>query len=518
MEMLVAPHPLNVRPYGSSFGAPPAARSRRTSGLGLWARLSDEDVLALMGWVADARSLAALACASGTAYAFASSESLWRALALRDGGTVISSWRGGSWRGQHGLAPARTAVQGVYSDALYHTWRVRCFTLKSGGGGGSGSGSVERRNGRRGDAARLSLAEFRDTFESGAGRPVVLTGGCAHWRAASRWRPCDLAATAAGGAGAGDGDGGDGGGGGGDDDDASNNNNTTTTTGCTTGSTTSSTVFLGGGHPWTMGAYLAYAADNADDIPLYLFDNGLARPGHVLAGDYEVPDYFADDLFALLPPAARPVDRWLLVGGPRSGSAFHTDPNGVSAWSATVSGRKKWIFFPPDVIPPGVRPSADGADLVAPLSVAEWFEDYYEQAAAHPRALQCETGPGDVVFVPRMWWHMVINVNSGEGELVVSVSGNFCSPAGLETVLRTLKEMPQCVAGMTDDQADEAGGGAAEARRRSAGTRFRERIVATLREQRPAVLDAALAAEAGRKTAWQAATEDSGGGAFKFGF
>ena len=206
------------------------------------------------------------------------------------------------------------------------------------------------------------------------------------------------------------------------------------------------------------------------------------------------------------------------VSGPRSGSAFHTDPNGVSAWSATVSGRKKWIFFPPDVRPPGVVESADGADLVAPLSVAEWYEDYYEQAAAHPRALQCETGPGDVVFVPRMWWHMVINVDSGEDELVVSVSGNFCSPAGLETVLRTLKEMPQCVAGMADDQADEAGGGAAEARRRSAGTRFRERIVATLREQRPAVLDAALAAEAGRKTAWQAATEDSGGGAFKFGF
>ena len=164
--------------------------------------------------------------------------------------------------------------------------------------------------------------------------------------------------------------------------------------------------------------------------------------------------------------------------------------------------------------------SADGVDLVAPLSVAEWFEDFYTEAAAHPSVLECTTGPGDVVFVPRMWWHMVINVSTGAADDVcVSVSHNFCSPAGLGTVLRTLRDMPQCVAGIVDDSSDEAGGATAEARRRRAGRRFRDQIITTLREHRPAVLEAALSADAVKKSVWQSVTEDNDtGSGFSFGF
>lgn len=74
----------------------------------------------------------------------------------------------------------------------------------------------------------------------------------------------------------------------------------------------------------------------------------------------------------------RPDHRWLIAGPARSGSSFHVDPNCTSAWNATVSGRKKWIMFPPGETPPGVHPSEDGLDLAAPVSITEWFLNFYE--------------------------------------------------------------------------------------------------------------------------------------------
>lgn len=86
----------------------------------------------------------------------------------------------------------------------------------------------------------------------------------------------------------------------------------------------------------------------------------------------KVPDYFKEDLFSTL-GSVRPDYRWFLVGPARSGSAFHqgiwltnnqnidsldlsiiADPNRTAAWNALISGRKRWILFPPHVLPPGM--------------------------------------------------------------------------------------------------------------------------------------------------------------------
>lgn len=37
-------------------------------------------------------------------------------------------------------------------------------------------------------------------------------------------------------------------------------------------------------------------------------------------------------------------------------------------------------MYPPHVVPPGVHPSADGADVAAPVSLVEWFLNFYEEA------------------------------------------------------------------------------------------------------------------------------------------
>lgn len=67
------------------------------------------------------------------------------------------------------------------------------------------------------------------------------------------------------------------------------------------------------------------------------------------------------------------------MGPARSGSSFHVDPNATSAWNAVISGSKKWILYPPGSVPPGVHPSPDGADVAAPVSLIEWFLNFYEE-------------------------------------------------------------------------------------------------------------------------------------------
>ena len=69
----------------------------------------------------------------------------------------------------------------------------------------------------------------------------------------------------------------------------------------------------------------------------------------------------------------------------------------------------QWIMLPPNVRPPGVICDDDECDVTVPLSVVEWFIHFYKATAAL-NPIECVVRPGEVVFVPRGWWHTVINV------------------------------------------------------------------------------------------------------------
>lgn len=133
----------------------------------------------------------------------------------------------------------------------------------------------------------------------------------------------------------------------------------------------------------------------------------------------------------------RPDYRWLIIGAPRSGSSWHIDPNSTSAWNAVVRGAKKWVLFPPGRdAPPGVHPSADGADVAAPVSLPEWFMNHYSQlAGGRGGALEGVCRQGEVVFVPHGWWHAVLNLEESVAitQNYVSRCGAPTSPAGLGT-------------------------------------------------------------------------------------
>eukprot|EP01121_Diplochlamys_sp_Union-15-3_P018183 TRINITY_DN6579_c0_g1_i2.p1 TRINITY_DN6579_c0_g1~~TRINITY_DN6579_c0_g1_i2.p1 ORF type:complete len:126 (-),score=24.31 TRINITY_DN6579_c0_g1_i2:414-791(-) len=114
----------------------------------------------------------------------------------------------------------------------------------------------------------------------------------------------------------------------------------------------------------TLENFMIYCASIQEQKPLYLFDNKFAEKTDMLK-DYEVPIYFREDFFKLLEGQGlhRPSFRWILIGPVRSGATFHKDPNATSAWNGLISGRKKWIFYPPNIPPPGVFPSKDGEEV-----------------------------------------------------------------------------------------------------------------------------------------------------------
>ena len=181
---------------------------------------------------------------------------------------------------------------------------------------------------------------------------------------------------------------------------------------------------------FTAEEYFQYATQAKEEAPLYLFERNFAKIAPGLLQDYEVSKYFRassssinssnssnnnsdcncmineetkqsdgsnsdlsnhnariplipsqlqhnstliyeTDLFRVLGEEKRPDYRWLVAGPARSGSLFHIDPNQTNAWNLCVRGRKKWIFYPPGVPPPGVECSADGADVVVPISTGK---------------------------------------------------------------------------------------------------------------------------------------------------
>ena len=62
------------------------------------------------------------------------------------------------------------------------------------------------------------------------------------------------------------------------------------------------------------------------------------------------------------------------------------------------------------------------------------------------RFVEAETIAGEVMFVPRGWWHMVLNTDPS---ITIAVSHHFLSPAGLSNTLRMLRETPEEVDELT---------------------------------------------------------------------
>jgi len=197
----------------------------------------------------------------------------------------------------------------------------------------------------------------------------------------------------------------------------------------------------------TLEEYVDYMKYNHDEKPLYLFDNKFLERIPELAKLWKVPHYFDTDLLEpCVSKEDRPDDRWFLIGPPKSGSPFHQDPHQTSAWNALMQGRKRWILYPPDCIPPGVDEELIDSDYYAAPEVLRWFIKYFpdhtkevhrilkkRNVKEHQVPMEVIQEAGEVIFVPSGWWHQVVNL-----ETTVAITQNFCSPRNFKSVMQDL--------------------------------------------------------------------------------
>lgn len=169
---------------------------------------------------------------------------------------------------------------------------------------------------------------------------------------------------------------------------------------------------------FTVAEYMEYLVTAQEPDPYYLRNWEIHLSHPELKDDYFVPDYF-ESWHDYMPDAYRPKLSWFYIGPANSCSLMHLDPIDTSAWNAVISGKKHWLFFPPEDsdylyegLVDGFHPNLDKFP-------------YY--AKTHPIAVIQH--PGEIVFTPSGWWHQVTNV-----EACVSITENFINETNLANV------------------------------------------------------------------------------------
>lgn len=445
-----------VQPLGNFYFSSSPHNSRNT-GLGNIQTLTDELVLDILGFLGGT-DLGILSTVSKSFYVFCNHEPLWRNLVLEncdDGFLFKGSWKSTFVATYHPsfdvskVGSLGLKVKDFYSDYLFQSWLCANLEMKH---EWLDRDNIIRRKG-------ISLDEFVSNFEE-PNKPVLLEGCLDNWPALEKWDRDYLVEVCG---------------------DAR---------------------FSVGPVQMKLDYYFTYSDQAQEERPLYLFDPKFADKVPKLDQDYEVPVYFNEDLFSVLGDE-RPDYRWIIIGPAGSGSSFHIDPNSTSAWNAVVKGSKKWVLFPPDVVPPGVHPSSDGAEVACPVSITEWFMNFYESTKTwKKKPVECVCKAGEVIFVPNGWWHLVINLEDS-----IAITQNFVSRRNLLNVMEFLKRpnASSLVSGTRD--------------RVNLHDKFRNAIEASF----PGTIDK-LALEAEKKKAelekpsfWDS-VKDSNSGAFKFSF
>jgi hypothetical protein len=173
-----------------------------------------------------------------------------------------------------------------------------------------------------------------------------------------------------------------------------------------------------------------------DCNPLLVFDSMILNHSNNTHW-YSVPSIFQnDDLLQYLP--SRPKYKWLIIGPQRSGSSMHQDPTFTNAWNALVSGYKHWILFhpetPSELLHSHLRKRTNGNQNRYWDDLFQWYQhdlikikkkvhQYFYDKNRNDKIIRCYEflqKPGEIIYVPSMWHHAVLNVEDS-----LAITQNF---------------------------------------------------------------------------------------------
>ena len=124
--------------------------------------------------------------------------------------------------------------------------------------------------------------------------------------------------------------------------------------------------------------------------PTYIFET--VPPLSPLIANFHPPKVLDPDLTHI-----STMKTQFYMGPPLSGAPVHFHRN---AWNVLIYGHKRWFLYPPNQA------------FYSKQHVWEWWKETYKNK---PDALECVQHPGDMVFVPDMWGHGVINLRESVG-------------------------------------------------------------------------------------------------------
>lgn len=392
-----AKHPFGVKPQGNSLLLDPKAEFEiRKSSLGSLSVLTDDCLMYLLSYINDVESLKNLMQVSKYLFAYLHDEDLWKKMFVSQFIDSDIKWKG-SWK-KTVLNWNNEVIVNVNlnSDVVYRPFQVSNIDyIKLFHNLIEDEVNMKEMNinteGRIPRHKKMSMDEFNESKT-----PFILTG--------YNWPKWDL--------------------------DSLN-------------STCGDINFQQESVNWSLSKFTDYLQSNNDESPLYLFDC-RSKAMSQLRKEYKenIPDIFREDHFKLL-STSRPDHSWLIIGSARSGSTFHKDPNNTSAWNACITGMKLWVMLPPHIIPPGVSVSDDQSEITSPVGIGEWvLSGFYHDVLKIPEALIGITFPGECMYVPSNWWHLVINFQDS-----IAITENFVPKKDLNNVLNFFETKPKQISG-----------------------------------------------------------------------
>jgi hypothetical protein len=121
--------------------------------------------------------------------------------------------------------------------------------------------------------------------------------------------------------------------------------------------------------------------------------------------DQYLPGFSAENSLPMLAPQVRPRI-WL---GNASNVSCHYDT--YDNLACVIAGRRRFTLYPPDAIGDLYVGPIDHTMAGQPIALAAGSapddQKYPRFGKARARALVADLGPGDALYVPKLWWHQV---------------------------------------------------------------------------------------------------------------